>query len=299
MKVRFALAPGVSVLPGPDDLAAFGEHLRHMEQLGFDTVWLSDLPLGPTLDPVVGLSYAAAATTSLKLGANVVPFGRSPLSLAKSLAQLDHLSGGRLLLSFVVGVDQPGERAAMGTLGADRGRLVDEVVPLLRTWWAGDAVTADTQHYRFEEAPSPGASFQQPLEIWFGGNGPKALERTGRLADGWLGSALTPAEAGVARKAIEAAADAAGRAVDPEHFGLSIPYARSDAEAVSTRRLRKGRPEVALSELVPVGPGQLKSLLEAYIDAGISKFTVRPLGPDGDRGDELDRLAEVLLPLQT
>lgn len=299
MKVRFALAPGVSALPQAGDFARFGDHLREMERLGFDTVWLSDLPLGPTLDPVAGLGYAAAATTSLKLGANIVPFGRSPLSLAKSLAQLDHLSGGRLLLSFVVGIDQPGERAAMGTIGADRGRLVDDVVPLLRAWWAGESVTAATEHYRFEDVPSPGPSCQQPLEIWFGGNGPRALERTGRLADGWLGSALTPAEAAVARKAIESAAADAGRQVDSEHFGLSIPYARSEAEAVSTRRLRKGRPDVDLAELVPIGVTRLKSLLGAYVDAGISKFVVRPLGADADRGDDLTRLADALLPLQT
>jgi probable F420-dependent oxidoreductase len=295
MKVRFAIAPVVDA----GDLDTFGAQLRDLETLGFDTVWLSDILLGATLDPIVGLSFAAAATTRLKLGANIVPFGRSPVALAKSLAQLDHLSGGRLLLSFVVGVDQPGERAALGTVGANRGRLVDEVVPLLRAWWAGESVTYSDDRYDFADVASPGRSHQDPLEIWFGGNGPAALARVGQLGDGWLGSSVTPQEAAVVCKTILAAADEAGRHVDPEHMGLSLPYARSDIDAVGIRRLRKGRPEVDAGLLVPVGPDRLRALLAAHIDAGVSKFVIRPLGRGGDRGDELERLADLLLPLQT
>ena len=295
MKVRFAIAPAVDAV----DLGAFAGQLQELETLGFDTVWLSDIPMGATVDPIVGLSFAAAATTRLKLGANIVPFGRSPLALAKALAQLDQLSGGRLLLSFVVGIDQPGERAAMGTVGANRGALVDAVVPLMRAWWAGDPVTHHDDHYAFDNVASPGRSHQDPLEIWFGGNGPAALSRIGRLGDGWLGSALTPAEAEVVCKTILAAADEAGRVVDPEHFGLSLPYARSEVDAVVVRRLRGNRPEVDPAELVPVGPERLRALLRAHIDAGVSKFVIRPLGRGGDRGDELARLADLLLPLQT
>ena len=89
----------------------------------------------------------------------------------------------------MVGIDQPGERQALGSTGANRGALLEEITPLLRTWWAGDPVTFDNGRYRFDHVPSPGPSCQQPLEVWFGGSGPAALARTGRLADGWLGSA--------------------------------------------------------------------------------------------------------------
>src|ERR1700677_406355 len=120
MKIRFAVSPGQDA----SSLDRFAEQVLDLETLGFDTVWLSDIPLGSTLDPVVGLSFAAAATSSLKLGANVVPIGRNPATLAKALAQIDQLSKGRLLLSFVVGLDQPGERQALGSVGANRGRLL-------------------------------------------------------------------------------------------------------------------------------------------------------------------------------
>ena len=110
VRIRFAVSAGVS----DGDIDHFAEDLSELETLGFDTVWLSDVPLGATIDPIVGLAYAAAMTSTLKLGANIVPIGRNPLTLAKSLAQIDRLSQGRLLLSFVVGLDQHGERKALG-----------------------------------------------------------------------------------------------------------------------------------------------------------------------------------------
>ena len=110
MKVRFAVAPGGFAFDAP----RFVELVEQLEALGFDTLWLSDIPMGPSIDPVVGLGYAAAASKRLKLGANVVPFGRNPMILAKTLAQLDQLSGGRILLSLVPGIDQPNERLALG-----------------------------------------------------------------------------------------------------------------------------------------------------------------------------------------
>src|ERR1700677_1898964 len=161
MKIRFAVSPGQDA----SSLDRFAEEVADLETLGFDTVWLSDIPLGSTLDPIVGLSFAAAATTSLKLGANVVPIGRNPVILAKSLAQIDQLSRGRLLLSFVVGLDGPGERQALGVGGDNRGQLVDEVMPLLRSWWAGESVSygGKGERYHFDGIASPIRSFQQPL----------------------------------------------------------------------------------------------------------------------------------------
>src|SRR5262245_46276518 len=71
MKVRFAVAPGGLAF----DVPRFVELVEQLEARGFDTLWLSDIPMGPSIDPVVGLGYAAAASKRLKLGANVVPFG--------------------------------------------------------------------------------------------------------------------------------------------------------------------------------------------------------------------------------
>jgi probable F420-dependent oxidoreductase len=309
MKIRFAVSVGASSPGGPGaegyGLDPFLNEVRTIEELGFDTMWMSDIPLGPGLDPLVGLSFAAAATSSLKLGANLVPIGRNPLTMAKSLAQIDQLSHGRLLLSFVVGVDQPGERAALGSTGANRGALLEEVTPLLRTWWTGEPVTFDNGRYRFDQMPSPAVSWQQPLEVWFGGSGPAALARTGRLADGWLGSAMSPEEAEAARRRIQDAAEAAGRSIDPEHFGLSIPYATKEPDERTLQLLRSRRPDADVADLVPVGADHLRRLVSRFVDAGVSKFVVRPVGPagagpgPGDHRAGFEDLATLLLPLQT
>jgi probable F420-dependent oxidoreductase len=293
VKIRFAVAAGAS------EVASFHREVTEIESLGFDTVWLSDLPLGPQVDPLVGLAFAAGVTTKLKLGANVVPLGRNPLSLAKSLAQIDQISAGRLLLSFVVGIDQPGERLALGADGVNRGDRVEELTPLLRAWWAGDAVSHEWGPYTFKDVASPARSVQQPLEVWFGGSGPAALARAGRAADGWLGSFMTPSEAGSARRRIQDAAETAGRTIDPEHFGLSVPYAPVAPDARTLQLLKARRPDADAAALVPVGPDGLRRLLAAHVDAGVSKFVVRPVGPGAGDAGMLEDLAAIVLPLQT
>ncbi|MCU1361706.1 MAG: putative oxidoreductase [Ilumatobacteraceae bacterium] len=286
MKVRIAVSPPADQWDQP----ILPQFVDELERLGFDTVWLSDVPMGTQVDPLIGLAVAAGRTTRLKLGANLVPFGRNPMLMAKQLAQLDRFSAGRVLLSLVPGLDQPGERVALGIGDANRGRLLDETIPQLRAWWRGDQVDGITV------SPTPA---QDPLEIWLGGVGPMALQRAGRLSDGWLGAALTPAEARVAvDQIVQSAADAC-RTIDPEHFGLSIPYARSEPDERVMAALRARRPDASLQQIMPVGESALRELIEALVQQGLSKFVVRPVHTTVSWQDELQWLAQTVLPLQT
>ncbi len=280
---------------GPPDPSLLAPVVERAEQLGFDTIWMSDVPSRPATDPSLGVAYAAARTTRMHLGINVIPFGSTPYVVAHRLAQLDRLSGGRLLVTLVPGLDLPGEREALGTAGRHRGRMMDQVIPELRSWWAGEAAGG----LRLPVLP-----VQQPLELWLGGSGPEAVSRAGRLADGWLGSLVSPRRAGEIRAGIEAEAVAAGRSIDPEHFGLSIGYARhpGDVErAGRLRSLRPRRPEDAAdpAELVPVGGDALRRLIGQLVDEGLSKFVVRPVAPVDDWDGELAWLADTVLDLQT
>lgn len=270
-----------------------------LEAGGFDGLWLSDLPVAPVLDPLLGLALAAGRTSRLHLGANLVPLGRNPFLLAKELAQLDQISRGRLLLSFVTGLGQPGERQALGLDGATRGEVLEEMLGLLRTWWAGDTVDHRSERWRFDQLHPVARPVQDPLEVWLGGRGPQALERVGRIADGWLGAQLTPGEAGVARGQIQEAAHHAGREVDPEHFGMSIPYARVAPTPELLVPLGTRRPEVDPLAFVPVGRDGLRDFIERYVNAGLSKFVVRPLAPVGSWTEEAAWLADTILDLQT
>jgi probable F420-dependent oxidoreductase len=295
MKVRFAVAPNSAALESTP-IFAFAEAL---ETSGFDGVWLSDLPLAPALDPLLGLAAIAARTTRLRLGANVVPLGRNPFLLAKALAQLDQLAGGRLLLSFVPGLDQPGEREALGLEGANRGAVLEEVLDLVRAWWAGEEVAHHSARWSFTGLSAAARPVQDPLEVWLGGRGPKALDRVGRIADGWLGAMVTPEEARAGRERIQESAERAGRVVDPEHFGLSIAYARSAPEPAVLRSFRERRSDIDPLALLPIGQPALRSLIARHIDAGLSKFVVRPAGSVASWEEEVEWLAGAILDLQT
>jgi probable F420-dependent oxidoreductase len=294
MKVRLAVAP--PALLDPEAVEPFA---RAAESLGFDSIWLSDVPLAPTGDPLVSLAHLAASTTKLKLGTHLVPIGRHPMILARQLAQLDRLSGGRLLLSFVPGLDQPGERAALGLPHGNRWDAIEADLGLMRRWWAGDAVDHHDERFGFDAISVGPRPLQDPLEVWLGGAGPRALERVGRSADGWLTATVTPAEAATRRQIVVRHAEAAGRMIDPEHFGISIPYAHHEVPAALTATLRARRTDGDLTDVVPVGAGQLVDLIGRHTDAGLSKFVLRALDPDRDPATELAWLAAAVLGLQT
>jgi probable F420-dependent oxidoreductase len=267
--------------------------------LGFDSLWLPEVLTAATPDPAVTLAWVAARTPKLKLGTTCLLPGRNVVRLAKSLATLDAVSGGRLLLTLVPGLAQEPERSAIGPPPADRGAEIDEVLPLLRRLWAGEEVTHHGPAGNLEGVRLSPLPVQQPLEPWLGGMAPAALRRCGRLSDGWLPSLCTPATAAEGRSVIEAAAEEAGRTVDPEHFGVSIGYADSPlsdrARGAIAARARGGDPD----ELVPVGYEALRRMLEAFIAVGFSKFVVRPLTPPADWVAELESLGAAVLDLQT
>src|SRR5262245_28557492 len=195
-----------------------------MEAHGFDSLWLSERISGPAPDPVVALTYVAAITERIKLGTSVsVLPGRNPALLAKEWATLDVLSGGRALPAFGLGVVHPVEQQAFGVERTERAAIFDEALPLLRRLWTEDAVDHDGAYFHYEGMqvlPKPA----HPLDVWLGGRAPSELRRIGRLADGWLASFTTPEQCKAARVTIEDAADAAGRAIDPEHFGVMVLY---------------------------------------------------------------------------
>jgi probable F420-dependent oxidoreductase len=288
MKIRIAIGLGGTEIAGDD----FATIVNTMADLHFDSLWVSDVLTGAGPDPIVALSMAAQLNPKLKLGSTLLLPGRHEYRLAKTLASLDVLSGGRLLLAFVPGLAHGPEREAIGVPVKDRAAAIEATIPKLRRWWAGEEVDGQSV------LPRP---LQDPLEMWLAGLAPASLERCGRIADGWLGAACTPAEARAARAAIDVAADAAGREVDPEHFGVSLSYrydALDDRQLAFLAARTKGR-DVDPATLVPVGLVALRRQLESFIDAGMSKFVVRPITTTNGWVDELRALAEAIGDLQT
>jgi probable F420-dependent oxidoreductase len=293
MKIRIGVGAGGA----SGTTEAMAELVTGLDELGFDSLWLSEVLTGPGLDPVVGLAWAASSNPRVKVGTTMLLPGRNVLRLAKQLASLDVLTKGRLLVTLVPGLTYAPEREAIGVDPKHRGAFIDDALPLLRRLWAGDTVSHDGAAGRFHDVRLSPLPVQQPLEVWLGGTAPSALERCGRLSDGWLPSLCTPEEAAAGRVVIEEAAARAGRAISSEHFGMSIGYASAPIDPATARVMSARRPRSL--ELTPVGLPALREWIEQFIAVGFSKFVVRPLVAPTSWRAELEALAAAVGDLQT
>lgn len=139
------------------------------------------------LDPFVALAFAAAATTDLRLLTNltVVPY-RNPFLLAKSVATLDRLSGGRMILGLGTGY-MKGEYHALGVDFDERNALFDEAIEVMKLAWTGEPVTYEGRHFSAREItsqPTPASTPHPPM--WLGGNSKLTRRRIARWGQGWM-----------------------------------------------------------------------------------------------------------------
>jgi probable F420-dependent oxidoreductase len=175
---------------------AVGEIASAYERLGYDATFVTDHPAPDdrwleagghhALEPTVALMAAAMATTTLRLHTHILVLGyRNPFLVAKSVASLDVLSGGRVILGVAAGYLRA-EFAALGADFPDRGRRLEEALELLPRIWAGRSLAVEGDGYRARGAtllPRPAQRPHPP--IWVGGNSEAAMRRAVRFAQGW------------------------------------------------------------------------------------------------------------------
>lgn len=214
MTLRFGLAFASSM--GTDPASAL-EVARVAEEVGFDSVWGGEhvifpssiesaypytvdgkvpaTPETPIPDPLIWLAYVAAAAPTLRLGTCILILPqRNPLILAKELATLDHLSGGRVELGIGVGWMRE-EFDALGVPWERRGARTDEYVAALRTIWSGSHVEFHGEFVDFEPLTcTPQPSQGSDIPILVGGDTPAAIRRAARLADGYFPGEADPAK---------------------------------------------------------------------------------------------------------
>jgi probable F420-dependent oxidoreductase len=293
MKVRI----GVSLGPagGPDQFAAAVDLL---ERAGVDSLWLPETVYGPLVDPFTGMAFALSRTRRLKAGSGVsVLPGRHPVLVAKQLASLAGLAPRRVLPVFGLQPAQPAERALFPVPSGQRAAVFDESLTLLRLLLATPTVSFQGEFFTVADA-SVGPLPARPLDIWLGGSAPGGLRRVGRLADGWLGSLLTPAEAAVAVAVINEAAADAGRAVEDDHFGLSLPVALNGVPESLLASIARRRPQTDPELLIATGWAGARRMIGQYVEAGLSKFVVRPATRPEPFGSFVDGFVRELMPLQ-
>ena len=294
MRVRIGVSLGAAGVPGEFETA-----VGLLEAAGIDSLWLPENVYGPTVEPFTGMTFALAKTTRLKAGTgiSVLP-GRHPVLVAKQLSSLAGLAPGRVLPVFGLQPALEAERALFPVPPGQRGAVFDEALTLLRLMLTSDEVTFHGSFFTVEGA-SAGPLPAKPLDIWLAGSAPAGLRRVGRLADGWLGSLLTPAEARSAVATINAAADQAGREVDQDHFGTSLAVAFGGIPGALAASIKRRRPDADPAVLIADGWAGVRNMISALTDAGLSKFVVRPAIPPESIEDFIGDFARELLPLQT
>jgi probable F420-dependent oxidoreductase len=297
VKIRIGFGLGVRTLVNDE---RFGAAVDAMERLRFDSLWVSERIGGESPDPVVAMAFAAGRTTKLKFGTAVMVLpGRNPVLVAKELASLDRLSGGRLLPAFGLGVADTHEQQGFGVARNERAAWFDEALPLIRRFWMEDAVDHDGPRFSYRALSVRPKPVQRPPDVWLGGRAKSELRRVGRLGDGWLPSFSTPAEVAAGRVVVEEAAADSGREIEDEHYGALVIYVRDEIPEPLASGIKARRPDVEPGELVPVGFPALRARLEQFLEHGFSKLVLVPAHDPGSWNAELDDAAREILPLQT
>lgn len=264
------------------DAAAMLRVARHAEQAGLESIWTGEhivlpdpqsppspaSPDTPFLDTSVALAACAAVTERIRLGTGIVILPqRNPVELAKELASLDAVSGGRLIFGLGAGYLEPEFRA----LGADfdaRGAITDEAIDVLRALWTQAKPRFAGEHFRFEGVDAHPRPVQKPHPpIVVGGMSPPAARRAARKGNGWYGFFTSP-----------------------ELTERSLEWIRADVEA-GHRPAELGALEISVSPPPGLGPEQV----EQYAKLGVHRIVAVSTARDADGMlrfvDELAELA--------
>jgi probable F420-dependent oxidoreductase len=259
------------------DPAAAAEVGVLAERLGYDSLWAGEHvvlpsprvvpspmePEEPILDPLVALAHLAARTERIRLGTGVIVLPqRNPIVLAKQVASLDVVSGGRLILGVGVAYLEP-EMRAIGVPMERRGARSDEYLAAMRALWEEDAPSYRGEYVAFEGVDAHPRPAQRPLPVVVGGHTRAAHRRAARSADGWYGFMVGLRAMAEQRELMRAAIDEAGRE-RPLH--------------VSVTPARRLAPDV----------------VEAYAELGVERLIVAP--PFGLSLDDLGEFVEANAP---
>ncbi|MXY72908.1 MAG: TIGR03619 family F420-dependent LLM class oxidoreductase [Dehalococcoidia bacterium] len=298
-KIPFGFAlPQVSPTE-PVDIAPIGHVARRAEELGFQSLWTLDQVLGGSrnLEPVSLLSYVAAITTRVRLGTAVFVLPQhNPVQLAKDLATLDVLSGGRVDAGFGIGNDNPPHDAAFGIPAGRRVKRMTESLAVMRALWSERKASYDGEFFQLKDIRMEPKPVQQPgPPVWFGGRVEPALRRAVRLGDAWMGPGSSSIDefrehVAILRRALDE------QARDPATYTLSkrLYLAIDDDRARAEGRLREwfahvyGSADLA-NQVAVWGPASyINERIAEVIDIGAEHMLLHPVF---DFDEHLDALA--------
>jgi len=303
MALKDRIAFGMSLphrSPDPIGVADVRGVAQRAEALGFRDLWVTENTLDHVtcLDPVVALTYAAAVTSTIRLGASVVVLAvHSPMMVAHQWATLDLLSNGRAILGVGLGREhhyREFEVPEAGRVARFRGELA-----IIKALWTQPAVTFQGRFYHLEGTTMAPKPMQRPhVPIWMGVGHPDAIRRTASLADGWMGSGSSRI-ADFARSVplLKEALAAAGR--DPAAFPISKRiFVAVDEKADQARsQLHRWFTEVYRDPDGTEGSGlygtveQVRERLEEVVAMGANHLLLNPVS---QYAEQVEAVAEVV-----
>lgn len=289
----------------PLDLTAARSYIERAEALGFHSLWVQEQgglrQAASALEPISLLSYAAALTRRVRLGAAVFLINlRNPIHLAKSLASLDHLSEGRLIVGVGLGAATR-LYSAYGLSPARRIARFIEALTVIQTLWTEDNVDLDGQFWKLQKATLVPKPFQKPHPpVWFGGHAPAAVRRAVKHGDGFIGAGSSSTadfknQVEIVRAALEE------QKKDPASFAIAKRVyigVHRDRE-IAVRRTREwfaayyGVTELADRVAVSGNPEECVEGLRQVIAAGARLVVLNPMF---DLSDHLEIFAGEVIP---
>ena len=300
-----AIAAGIGLMEYPfDTTQGFWRWVDLCEQGGLDSIWQTDrlISRSPILECMTALAAIAGRTRRVKFGVNVVSVAmRDPVLLAKQCATIDVLSDGRLLPGFGIGSPRGPEWTAMNLNVKTRGRTTDEALEIISRLWAGEALDYEGKHFKLSNASISPVPVQPDLPMWIGGASDAAVQRTAKYGTGWQAGSESPESVGQVISAIKAALVQTGRTIDEDHYGAAFAYRFGGMDEPGIARImdrykeRTGRD--ARDHFAFGGADEIMERIAAYVEAGASKFILRPAATgDEDMYRQTKLLVEDVLP---
>jgi len=301
-----AIGVGLGLAQFPFSSAnAFWRWVDLCEAEGIDSLWQTDRVLSrqPFLDCMSVMAALAGRTKRLKFGMNVASVPqRDPIVLAKECATIDVLSNGRLLPAFGVGSKANPYWRVTGEPFKGAGAKAEEGMEIIARLWREESVTFHGKHYHITEATICPRPMQKELPLWIGGSSKAAIRRTGKLGTGWQAGSETPGELKPVLAAIRQAAADHGRKIAEDHYGAGFHFRFGTWDEAVVKPIAESYTERSEGrnprDHLAVGDAQdIIRRIREYVDAGISKFILRPIGAtDDDLINQTRLLAEEVIP---
>ena len=302
--VRFGLSLGgfAGSVPASAELVDLA---RRAEAVGFDSVQIGDHVQwhAPLLESTTLMATLAAVTTRLRIGSGVIILPlRDPVLLAKTIASLDVLSGGRVILGVGVGGENPAEYAAMRVPLAERGSRANESLEIIRGLFAHERFSYRGRHFEISDVAIAPRPLQASLPIWVGGGSEAALRRAARHGDGWIGAFASERKFARLAGTLRGFLAEARRGTEGFTFGTVLfvnvdPDARRAGEAGGRylQQVYRLPGESLMERYGAAGPVEAcVERLAAHVAAGARYLVLYPVGDHREWPRQLDRLGEVM-----